>query len=87
MTADINLTIVQYYNISRVLQKIVNLWKADELSLSFVHLQKFCYWHASRIFALWPGKLQLLPKYCSIYSSNIISASYSTIPMRELKFE
>ena len=55
--------------------------------LSFVHLQKFCYWHASRIFAFWPGKLQLLLEYSTIYFSNTISASCSTILMRKLKFE
>ena len=56
--------------------------------LSFVHLQKFCYWHASRIFAFWPGKLQPLLDYSTIYFSKTISASCSTIILtRELKFE
>ena len=53
----------------------------------FVHLQKFCYWHASRMFAFWPGKLQILLGYSAIYFSNTIIASCSTILMREFKFE
>ena len=55
--------------------------------LSFIHLQKFCYWHASRIFTFWPGKLLLLLDYSTIYFSKTISASCSTILTRELKFE
>ena len=55
--------------------------------LSFVHLQKFCYWHASRIFAFWPGKLLQLLDYSTIDFSKTISVSCSTILMGELKFE